>query len=194
MISKKMLLPVFILVALVQLFVPAKMIWDREDILKTGTEYKFETAPVDPSAPFRGKYIILRYVENTVQVNNTDEWKRGDVVFAILTIDENGYAKIEAISKEKPSNKEKYLKTKVNYISENPANSLILDFPFDRFYMEESKAKPAEDLYMESQRNIDNKTYALVSIKDGDAVLKDVMIDDKSIKEIVKESQASGKG
>jgi len=37
-------------------------------------------------------------------------------------------------------------------------------------------------------------TYALVSIKDGDAVLKDVIIDDKSIKEIVKESQASGKG
>ena len=60
--------------------------------------------------------------------------------------------------------------------------------------MEESKAKPAEDLYMESQRNIDNMTYALVSIKDGDAVLKDVIIDDKSIKEIVKESQASGKG
>jgi len=128
MISKKMLLPVFILVALVQLFVPAKMIWDREDILKTGTEYKFETAPVDPSDPFRGKYIILRYVENTVSVNNTDEWKRGDVVYAIFIIDENGYAKIESISKEKPSNKEEYLKTKVNYITGNPAIILSLIF------------------------------------------------------------------
>ena len=40
MINKKILLSVFILVALVQLFVPAKMILDREDILDKGKEYK----------------------------------------------------------------------------------------------------------------------------------------------------------
>ena len=55
MIKMKILLSVFILVALVQLFVPAKMILDREDILDMGKEYKFKTEPIDPNDPFRGK-------------------------------------------------------------------------------------------------------------------------------------------
>lgn len=54
MTNKKTLLSVFILVAIVQLYVPAKMILDREDILDTGKEYKFKTEPIDPNDPFRG--------------------------------------------------------------------------------------------------------------------------------------------
>ena len=49
--------------------------------------------------------------------------------------------------------------------------------------MEESKAKPAEDIYRKYNRRLDtiNKTYAVVAVKDGKAVLKDVFINDKSI-------------
>lgn len=51
--NRKILLSVFILVAVMQLYVPGKMIFDNEDILETGIEYKFKTAPIDPSDPFR---------------------------------------------------------------------------------------------------------------------------------------------
>ena len=51
--------------------------------------------------------------------------------------------------------------------------------------MEESKAYEAELTYRQSQRDTTKLTYALVSIKNGDAVLKDVLIDGISIKEIV---------
>ena len=40
--KKKLILLVFILVALVQLYIPIKMILGREDILSTGKEYKFK--------------------------------------------------------------------------------------------------------------------------------------------------------
>ncbi|HMB62545.1 MAG TPA: hypothetical protein VKN36_05700, partial [Eudoraea sp.] len=60
------------------------------------------------------------------------------------------------------------------------------DYPFDRFYMEESKANEAELTYRQSQRDTSKITYALVRIKNGEAVLKDVMIDGISIRELVK--------
>ena len=52
---------IFIVVGLVQLFVPANMILNEETILKSGTVYKFKTRPVDPNDPFKGKYINLNY-------------------------------------------------------------------------------------------------------------------------------------
>lgn len=72
---------------------------------------------------------------------------------------------------------------------ENGPRTLTIHYPFDRYYMEESKAYDAELTYIQSQQDTSKITYALVSIKNGDAVLKDVMISGTSIKEIVKSNQ-----
>ena len=53
--------------------------------------------------------------------------------------------------------------------------------PFDRFYMEESKAPKAEKVYNAANSDQRKETYALVYIKDGTAVLNDVIIDGQSI-------------
>lgn len=183
--NKKLLLTVFAVVALVQLYVPAKMIWNREVILKSGTEYKFKTAPIDPSDPFRGKYITLSFEENTVQIYNETHWTSGEQIFVYLTTDKDGFAKIKSVSKEKPENDQEFLKAKVGFVTGDRPNNLTINYPFDRFYMEESKAPEAELMYQESQQDLNKITYALVSIKNGYAVLKDVLIDGVSISEIV---------
>jgi uncharacterized membrane-anchored protein len=185
MINKKILLPVFILVAIVQLFVPAKMIFDREDILDKGKEYKFKTQPIDPNDPFRGKYITLRYEENMIEIQNEADWKRGEIVYILLTTDNEGFVKIQSVSKQNPTSSQDFLKAKVSYITSNGANKLTIDYPFDRYYMEESKAYDAELTYRESELDTSQIAYALVSIKDGEAVLKDVLINGVSIREIV---------
>ncbi len=187
--NKKILLGVFVLVALIQLFVPANMIWSREKVLSEGTEYKFKTAPIDPNDPFRGKYISLNFEQNTIEVENADDWIMEQEVYAILTKDEDGYAKISSVEKERPDGEEEYVQAKAFFVSFNDSNKLSLEFPFDRFYMEESKAYDAELVYRESQIDSSQVTYALVSIKNGEAVLKDVMIDGVSIKEIVKSNK-----
>ena len=53
--------------------------------------------------------------------------------------------------------------------------------------MDENKAYDAEIAYIESIRDSlpDNDTYAVVYIKDGKAVLTDVMINEVSIKDYV---------
>lgn len=178
--KKKILLLLFILAALVQLYVPAKMILEREDVLTTGKEYKFNVEPVDPSDPFRGKYITLRFKDTHFDSN--DKWHRNETVYVIFKLDKNGFAIIDSVSKEEPLDTDDYLKTKIRY-------NKSVKYLFDRFYMEESKAYEAEKLYKESRRDTSKVTYALVNIKKGKAVLKNVLINGVSMQKLVNELQ-----
>jgi len=190
--NKKLLLIVFILVALWQLYIPAKMIYDSEKTLFAGKEYKFKTAPIDPNDPFRGKYIALRYEDNLTQVQNDENWTRNETIYIILSTDKDGYARIHSVSKSKPEDNSDFVKAKVSYHS-NDNKNVNIDYPFNRFYMEESKAPAAEKVYSESLADTTKVAYALIYIKDGEAVIKDVLIDGVSIKEMVKSQQKNRK-
>jgi len=184
--NKKLIVALFVVVSLVQLYVPAKMIFDSEDVLKTGVAYKFEAAPVDPNDPFRGKFITLRYKENSIEVADENEWKENELVYVILGKDKEGFAKIENITKVAPKNTSDYLKVTVDDVTGDKSNKVYIEYPFDRYYMEESKANDAELTYNQAVRDtIVHSTYALVYVKNGEAVLHDVLIDAVSIKDIV---------
>jgi len=187
--SKYSLLTAFILVALAQIYVPIRMILDKENVLANGTEYKFKTAPVDPVDPFRGKYITLNYEGNTVEIQNEKDWMIGERIYVSLMADNEGFAQITSVSKEKPKDNQDYIKAKVDFVTDDGSNKLTIFYPFDRYYMEETKALKAEQTYIQAQIDTNQITYALIRIKDGDAVLKDVLIDGISIKEIVKTNQ-----
>ena len=62
--KKKILLVLFILVAIVQISFSASMIINREITLKSGKQFKFRTAPVDPYDAFRGRYVALTLEED----------------------------------------------------------------------------------------------------------------------------------
>lgn len=176
---------IFLLVAIAQIAIPAKMIFDKEDILKTGTVYRFKTEPIDPNDPFRGKYITLRYELDTFKSKDS-LWNRGDKVLVYLKKDSLGYASIKYLSKTEQDSKDNYVIANVNWYNKRK-HILHFDFEFNRYYMDEFKAKPAEDIYREFNRRGDtiNHTYALVSVKNGDAVLLDVLINDISIKDYI---------
>jgi uncharacterized membrane-anchored protein len=172
---------IFALMAIAQWFVPAQMIQEQEAILAKGKVYKFKTAPVDPYDAFRGKYIYLNFDNSRISVANPKKYNNNDDVYLILK-DSAGYALIEAISKSEPKSGD-YVKAIVSYVDTYNNNHFIsIEYPFNRFYMNEYKAQSAEKVYIESHRNLNNKTYALVAIKDGKAVVKDVMINNVSIK------------
>ncbi|AUP78636.1 GDYXXLXY domain-containing protein [Flavivirga eckloniae] len=179
---------IFIILALVQLFVPAQMIFNQERILEQGKAYKFKTRPVDPNDPFRGKYITLNYEIDSYKTKDS-LWKRNDIIYVYLNNDGSGYAKIDTVGRALIPNKDNdYFKAKAGWYSKY-SNKLSIQFPFNRYYMEETKAKDAEVAVRDRQRDsLPNNTYALVYIKDGEAVLNDVIIDDISIKEYVEKN------
>ena len=184
--NKKIIYPAFLLMVIIQLYVPSRMIFHNEVVLATGTAFKFKAAPVDPNDPFRGKYITLSFDENSISIADTTGWEQGSTIYVDLTSDSAGFAKILGISKTEPTGRENYVKANVSYSIEDTMTMVFIQYPFDRFYMEESKAPEAEIAYNESVLDTNQVTYALVLVKKGEAVIKDVLIDDVSVVDIVK--------
>ncbi len=183
--KKYQILIAFLFVVAVQVYVPASMILDNEDILITGKTFKFLVEPIDPNDPMRGKYITLRFKENTFTTTEINLYDWGEDIFVILDKNPDGYAEIQSLSKEIPHNSD-FVEAKIWSISIfNDTTSINISYPFDRFYMDEFLAPKAEIIYNESLGDSLTTTYALVKIKEGKAVLKDVMIDEKSIKDMI---------
>ena len=191
---KKLLVLVFILVALIQIYVPAKMVYDSEVVLDEGTAFKFKTAPVDPNDPFRGKYITLQFDIDEYEVDHSDDWERGEDIYVSLTTDRDGYAKISNVTKTTPYGDIDYVKAQVRYAyarrySPDTTHMLYINYSFNRFYMEESKAYDAEVAYRESRRDTSQTVYAIIHVKEGEPIIKDVMIDEMPIREYVMNEQ-----
>ena len=123
--NKKLLFSLFVITVLAQLYVPAKMIMDKEEVLLTGKEFKFKTRPIDPSDPFRGKYIILYFEENEFELEGIRTWTYGDQLYVIVEEDEEGFARIVELSEEKPSWTSNYFKSRLSTIK----NPILVIFP-----------------------------------------------------------------
>ncbi len=175
---------VFVVVALTQAFVPLQMIWKQENVIKSGKVYKFKTRPIDPTDPFRGKYITLRYEMNSFVIKDKDQdLKRGDEIRVYLDTDIYGFAVVNQLSVRPLDIKKDYVIAKV--ISHYDGN-VRFKLPFDIFYMEETKAKDAEMAYTKVNRDtLKQNVYSLVYVKDGRSVLNDVIIDGQSIQDYV---------
>ncbi|KGO84798.1 hypothetical protein Q765_19640 [Flavobacterium rivuli WB 3.3-2 = DSM 21788] len=172
----------FAVTALLQAFAPLKMVYDNEMTVSHGTVYKFKTEPIDPSDPFRGKYVSLNFEENILRVKDT-VWQSNEQVYALLSINAAGFAKITAITKTRPQTGNDYIVVKTNYYFDG---SLHINLPFDRFYMEEGKAQEAEDSYRDYSRQENTKpAYALVAVKEGNVVVTDVIVDGQPIRNYV---------
>lgn len=172
----------FIVVALAQIFVPIRMIVDSEDALISGVAYKFKTRPIDPTDPFRGKYITLQYEMNHFDTKDST-YVVGEEIYIYLKNDDKGFAEVSQISKTPMQAEEDYVTARVTYYYQGKVN---FQLPFNIFYMEETKAYDAELAYTKATRDsIPNNVYALVYVKDDQAVLKDVLIDGVPIKEYV---------
>lgn len=183
---KKYLFIIFLVVAIAQLFVPAQMILNKENVLTTGAEYKFNTQPIDPNDPFRGKYITLRYRLNSAATTDTT-WQRKQDIYVYLTTDDKGFAAVDTVSATLLDRQSDYVVGSVQWYYKQKGK-VHFNLPFNRFYMNEYKAKPAEDAYRKAQRDsLPDNTYALVAVSDGDAVLKDVFIDDVPIADYIEQ-------
>lgn len=184
--KRKYLIAAFIVTVLIQLSIPIKMIRDSEITEKEGEEFRFQTVPIDPNDPFRGKYITLEYTISSFATNDTT-FHNGDRIFVKLTTDAEGFTQVESVFHEAPKDEKNYV---IAEVSHSYGGKIHIDFPFERFYMAEGKAAQAEIAYNEYSRKEKAKaTYAVVAVKEGNAVIKDVIIDGLPIKDYVSKNR-----
>lgn len=173
----------FTLMVAAQWLIPGKTIWDHEQVLRQGEQFKFLTLPVDPNDPFRGKYVTLRF--SRVALDSTILSSAYKYVYCTLIVDDEGFASVDEVLLEVPPDNQAYFKTEISNrkaIFLSRRNTRLV-YPFERFFMEEHKAPRAEERYREAIRDSSKITYALVRIKNGTTVLEDVLIDGHSIRE-----------
>ena len=186
MYNKKILWIGFVLMLLLQLWAPAAMIFDRESVLKNGRSFKFRSAPVDPNDPFRGKYIVLRFEAATYRPPTPGQWEAGEKVFVQVKEDSAGFARIAALHKKMPEPANDIIEATIDYVGYDSSKEVFIEWPFKRFYMEESKAYPAELAYNKAAADTAQKTFALVKVKQGTAVLENVYINEHPISYYIK--------
>jgi uncharacterized membrane-anchored protein len=177
----------FALMVIAQWYAPLSLIFKNNETLEYGEVYHFKTQPVDPSDPFRGKYVTLNFeAEHVTYKDTTLTFEPGEELFAILAKDSAGFTYVESVERYQPEDDRPFMNVKMRYV-DVPGQAWI-EFPFDRFYVEESKASEAEQLYWQNNRmQSESVCYAVVRVLDGNATLVDVMIDDKPILDIVRE-------
>lgn len=184
--QRKTWIIIAIIVGLTQLSIPLYMIWNKEQTIRKGNSFLFKIVPIDPTHPLKGKYIILNYP--VLNVTGKSEINQNKPVYAILNKKDNQEFQIHSLSNIVPSNTNDFVKVDINiWIPEaNRKDSISynINFPFTEFYMEESKAPKAEEIYRSLNQDTTQTAYAVVSIYKGNAVVTDVIINGKSIAEL----------
>ena len=168
--------------AAVQLAVPGGMIFDQEQTIRHGVEYKLQTEPVDPCDCFRGRYVGLSFKAENLKRKESAAFPPGSKAFAVLKVNADGFAEVERLSKEPTENS---FAVKVRYADES--GDTQLSFPFDKFFMDEKLAPEAEKAYREAnRRNGAKPCWAVVRLRHGKAALVDLAIDGPPIREYLR--------
>jgi uncharacterized membrane-anchored protein len=186
---QNILVVLFIIMVIAQLAIPASIVIRGESVVAKGKEFKFKVMPIDPSDPFRGKYVSLRFQAEEFLIYDSISFKDYEDIYVIVSTDYKGYAQIADITTQKPDQGD-YIKATMRHFYTSNTDGLVttkvyIKYPFNRYYMEETKAEKAENLYFKMLGDSTKTTYAVVWVKDGVAVLEDVMINGQSLKNLL---------
>lgn len=181
----RLLALLFLIVALVQLALPAARIRLYEQTLREGRVFKFRTAPVDPYDAFRGRYVALRFEAGDATWSEKEPSDHGRKIFALVETGPDGFARFTSASPNRPAGGD-YLEAKASYpITDQHVGVQV---PFDRFYMAEKLAPKAEQVYRAHSANRGERdAYALVRIRNGLGVIEQVFVGDKPLAEAARE-------
>jgi hypothetical protein len=174
-------LVVFVVAALAQWLLPLSGVWQHERVIARGTHVRIECEAPDPYDMLRGRYLAVRPRESSVAAPEGFPAGAGVVpVWATLEAAGDGPARINTLSLAPMSGPTVIRLTARSIGFMNGTPTVRLQWPFDRFYLNERLA-PDADRFVAGKA-----TVAEVRLLDGRAVLTDVLVDGVSIREVVR--------
>ena len=177
----------FGVVALAQWAIPLWTIATKEQVRSEGEVYLFRLQPVDPTDPFRGEYVTLRYEEEGRDIVQTQGPNTvGERVYATLIT--SGYAaEIDEVLTEPPTDGWPYVTCTVENSPYMDSAVVRVDLPFDRYYLQEGNGPIVEELMRGQFDGPRPEAYAVVRLLNGDGVIEDLLIDGRSVGELIQE-------
>lgn len=190
---KKLIMGLFILVALTQLFLPFNNIRTQKSAILSGQEFKFRLSHnksgfsrrMNTGSSIQGKYIWLQFEENKYAVTNPKEWKFNQVVNVTFATDSLGFAKISTVSGSKPAAGTNYIKARA-FMNFRDSTSLQLQYPFNNYYIEDKDTRDINEAIGKKLNDSLTNNYLVVKIHDDHFLASDLVIDNLSFKEFVR--------
>jgi uncharacterized membrane-anchored protein len=178
--NKTLLLVLFLVVALLQWLVPISSVYRKNIVEASGKSFCFKMRPVDPAHPFAGRYMALQFDQNSTPLKPGMSLKDNAEIYLEISEDENQYAMIKDMALEPFTHTTDYIRATVQYYD---SNRVFVNYPFDRYYMGESKAKATEDKIVPLLQDSTHRICAMVKVLGGETFLQDIYIDNQALKE-----------
>ncbi len=179
-------LAVFILAVAAQWFVPLFGVWQQEQVIAKGVVVKIRCGAPDPYDPLRGRFLSVRPEQRSVPAPPALSSARMVPVWATLVAGADGISQIDVLSLE-PIAGPNVIRLRAYRTRWGDQTELAaVEWPFDRFYLNERLAPDADRLLATRLRS-EKPPIAEIRLLDGRAVLTDVLLDGVSIREIVKQ-------
>lgn len=156
---------VFAVMVFLQLGVFLGMVYEKNNIVKNGREYRFRITYYDPYDFMRGNYLRIGLEQSEID-EVVREDKKNTKGYFIIKDTEKG-AVIATFTDKTPENGE-YIKGELFYSYEDKH---IIKNPFERYYVEEKIAKE-----MEEKLRASNEAYLRVKIYKGKYVIESIEI------------------
>ncbi len=171
-----------LIAAVLQTGALGKIIYDRAELIRNGTEVVLQSGMVDPRDLFRGHYVVLnltigRLASTDVKVDGEFEFK--EPVYVSLKKGENEFWEADTLYAEYPSD----ISAPVIRGEYNSRNVLVgsnqnhqIRFPIDRFFAEKSHAKDLEKV-----RRDRNLGVVIALDEKGNAAIKGISVEGELI-------------
>lgn len=168
--------------ALAQWAAPCWQIWTYEQVLTKGTLIKLKCAAPDPYDLWRGRFLAVQPAQSQVAAPLGLSLERGQPFFATFTTGPDGLATISGVSLTPPVGGD-YIRLTAGFVYDQ---TVTIEWPFERFYLNEKLAPEADRWFAESIRT-DGGIVAEVRVDNGRAVLADLSVEGRPIREILKQ-------
>jgi hypothetical protein len=186
-----LLLPAFIIVALAQLYIPARLIIDlgKSDII--GTEYKLlvnrplprvQSTSQERRIPFRtGRFDV-----NKISFPEESEFELGESLIVHFATGDDGFAIVNSVSKNVSEDDRDYVRAEVNYLFPDSVNEMLVLYSFERYFTVETLNAEVIEAYREALQDTTKTVYALINIAEGSFYYKGVFVDETRLSEYAK--------
>jgi hypothetical protein len=144
--------------------------------------FRFEVAGI---TPLDDESIKVQVVEDQVEIANPDEWKNAEKIYVSI-VEHEGIARVNTVSMYDPENAD-FIEASAKSISIDSPFIMKIAYPFEKVLLHKLPSGEFDDAYWDLLNKTDEQVTALVRIRSGHAVVLDILIGDRSIREVAGE-------
>ncbi len=174
----------FALLCVAQLGVTASLIGGAERARHEGRSLRFQSGPVDPADLARGRYVRLWFRAVVGPSLDAEPFAKGERVYALYREGDDGWAELVGVTRE-PQRGDDHIVARVSRVE---PGGVRIEFPIDRYYLPEDKARAAEQAYWRAR----GEAWAEVRLHEGEATIVGLYIGEVPILEAIDLEEDAG--